>query len=100
MSILWSDNLCVCKKQIHHLDCFWLKYESSIQNIVVVFSEKVSSESGEKYAQITSKNSPKQILDFDVRKTEDGFIFKRRNRYYWLWTFILARSDCLQLKAY
>ncbi len=96
-SVLWSDNLCVCKKQIHHLDCFWLKYESSIQNIVFFFSEKVSSESGEKYAQITSsiykqKQSKTNCGFWCERKTEDGFFFfSWRKRYYWLWTCILVR---------
>jgi len=44
--------------------CFQLKYESFIHNIVFSIEKVVSSESGEKYAQIyealfTSENCPK-----------------------------------------
>ncbi len=50
--------------------CIRLKYKSSIHNIASS-SEVISSESGEKYAQIDHKQKQLVLLvDFDVRRQQ------------------------------
>ncbi len=79
--------------------CYHLKYESYIH---VFSSEKVvSSESGEKYADIkhylqakTAQNSSKQICWW-ILMSEDNreWTFSHwRKRYYGLWTYVLATN--------
>ncbi len=82
--------------------CFQLKYDSSVHNNVFSREKVVSSESGEKYAQI------KHCFFFFFRwstgfwcerTTGDG-LFHQRTCYYWLWSYILARSGRLKLEAW
>ncbi len=55
VNILWSEKLCVRKKQIHYQGVFQFKSpkESSIHNITFSSEKFTSSESGGKYAQMT-----------------------------------------------
>ncbi len=54
--------------------CFWLRYVSTIHNIAFSNMKVISSESGEKYAQLkhklTSENSPK--LSMSILMWEDN----------------------------
>ncbi len=65
-------------------------------------SEKVvSSDSGEKYAQIKHRlqAKTKMSVDFDVKGQQGMDFFNWRKRYYELWMDILSRIGGLKLKC-
>ncbi len=72
------------RKQIHHFDiltsshCLWLKCETSIHVIAFSRDEVISSESGEKSAQIKHRLQAKTVLDFDVRGQQGMYFFHWR----------------------
>ncbi len=63
VNVLRSKNMCVCNKQIHQASscCFQLKYEYFINNIDFSFEKVVSSESGDKSAQLKYRLQVKTI---------------------------------------
>ncbi len=97
INILWRQKLCVCKKTNASWRHFLTKYKSIVHNIAFSSEKVVSSESGEKSAQIqhrfqakTVQNSYKQIC---------GWILME-DRFYGLWTLcILAGSNGVKLKT-
>ncbi len=81
--------------------CFQLKYDSSVHNNVFSREKVVSSESGEKYAQI--KHSFfffRSNTGFCGERTTGDGLFHKRTCYYGLWRYILARRGSLKLEAW
>ncbi len=109
VNILWSEKLVflrnksIIKMFLTSNCCFRVKYESIIHNIVKV----VSSESGEKYAQIKHRLQAKTVQNcftqicWVILMWEDirGWTFSLKEALYELWTCILIRSDGLKLKC-
>ncbi len=73
--IFWNKKLLVCKKQIRCLQAKY--YESSILNFAVLSEKVISSESGEKYAQIKHFLQAKTVQNIQV----GGFWCERATRY-------------------
>ncbi len=72
---------------VHH--CFWLKFESSVHNIAYSSEKVISSESGEKYAQIKhcfqAKNCFKQIYWWILmRESNRGRTFSLEEALLWI----------------
>ncbi len=75
INVLWSEKLHVCKhfyKKVFLTSncCFMLKYKSSIHNIAFCSEKALSSESGERYAQMKHclqvTRVQNVLLDFDM----------------------------------
>ncbi len=84
--------------------CFHQKYESSIHNIAFSSEKAVSSELGEKYAQIKHCLHAKTVVNKYVcvlwcERTTGDVLFHWRKHHYGSWTCILARRDILKLKC-
>ncbi len=73
--------------------CFWLKYESSIHDMLPPLKKVVSSESGEKYAQIKHHLQVKQSRTALYNMSVD-FIINRE------WTFSLEEALLCIIDSY
>ncbi len=97
VNVLWSKKICVCKKQIYHLDVLklslWLKWESIIHNNHSPMKKVASSESGKKYAQIKHHLQVKTVQN-NSNKYVSGFWCERQQKIGFLTggSFIIMAS--------
>ncbi len=60
VNVLWSQNLCVCEKQIQNC-CFWLKYDPSIHNMTFSSEKSPTRLNQEIKHHLHAENSPWQF---------------------------------------